>query len=328
MLDLARLQAIHLHTRPLGQLLMAEGVLRWNYGWRGRTEIVIEGIEHLPRNRSVFLAMNHTDSYNYWPLQYAMHRRGLPYTATWVKGKYYEKALVARFLDSMNNIPMPSRGYVITTLFRKVNARTPKEAEYRFLRDLVDGVTDSTGSPPEQQSPAVRKVLDQHGGTSAAYLQWFDGYFGALIGEVVRLNREAISELGLNVLVFPQGTRSKRLSRGHTGMVQMAMHLGADIVPVGCNGSDLVYPGGSPVAKAGRIVYRFGAPLVWSGPELAPHRVTTPYLPLTQAASTAHGKAFRAVTDLLIERINGLLDPPYQLADGSSDGVRGMDRFV
>lgn len=36
-----------------------------------------------------------------------------------VKGKYYENPFIAAFMDSMNNIPLPSRGYVITTRFRE-----------------------------------------------------------------------------------------------------------------------------------------------------------------------------------------------------------------
>ena len=70
MLDLARLQRIHLRSRPLGQLLVAELGLRVDYAFPRRTEIVVEGIENLPQDRTVFLAMNHTDRYNYWPLQY------------------------------------------------------------------------------------------------------------------------------------------------------------------------------------------------------------------------------------------------------------------
>ena len=113
--------------------------LALDYRFPKRSEIVIEGKERLPPDGGAFLAMNHTDRYNYWPLQYAMYRAGLPFTATWVKGKYYENRYVGAFMDSTNNIPTPSRGYVITTEFRKAVGRPPREDEYRLLRDLVDG---------------------------------------------------------------------------------------------------------------------------------------------------------------------------------------------
>lgn len=325
MLDLPRLHAISLHTRPVGQVLVAELGLRWDYLLPRRTEIVLEGVENLP-NRPVFLAMNHTDRYNYWPFQYAMYRRGLRFTATWVKGKYYENPWIARFMDAMNNIPLPSRGYVLTTLLRSAAGRKPAEAEYRWLRDLVDHGRVPEGPLPE----GVRPALHRHGdGTPAGFLKSFDHLFGQMIERVVELNRQALHVADNNVLVFPQGTRSKRLSKGHTGLAQMAQHLGADVVPVGCNGSDRVYPGNSPLAKGGRIVYRIGKPLSLEGPELGPHRVREPFAPLSREATHLHGEAFRGWTDALMQRIEDLLDPEYRFAEaGRSDGVQGLDRFV
>ena len=112
-------------------------------------------------------------------------------------------------------------------------------------------------------------------------------------------------------------------------MSTRAMHLGAAIVPIGCNGSDRVYPGNAPFAKGGRIVYRFGPPLLPDGPELAPFRVQQAFRPLSREASREHGAAFQAATDVLMERINDLLDPPYQWSsDQTSDGVGGVDRFM
>ncbi len=329
MIDLDRLNRLRLHRRPFGQIAYANLVLSWDYRLPRKTDIVMDGLENLPRDRSVFLAMNHTDRYNYWPAQYAMYRRGYPFTATWVKGKYYDHGPTAAFLDSTNNIPLPSRGYVLVTDFRQRFGRKPAEAEYRFLRDLCDGALEPEAADVAAQSEAVRAWIGTCGGSAAGFVLWFEARFAPLLGHVIRLNRQAIVELGINVLVFPQGTRSIRLARGHTGLVQVAHHLGAAIVPVGCNGSDKAYPGGSPFSKGGRVVYRFGKPLEPDGPELGQHRVTTAYVPLSRAASEAHGAQFRAATDVVMAHINALLDPEYQAApDQQSDGVRGMDRFL
>ncbi|MEO1175515.1 MAG: 1-acyl-sn-glycerol-3-phosphate acyltransferase, partial [Myxococcota bacterium] len=104
-----------------------------------KTEIEVEGLDNLP-DRSVVLAMNHTDRYNYWPFQYQMYRFGVPrFTATWVKGKYYENAMMSWFMMSMNTIPVPSRGYIIAARFQEAIGRAPSNDEYRLLRDLVDG---------------------------------------------------------------------------------------------------------------------------------------------------------------------------------------------
>lgn len=320
-LDLARLRRIHPRQPPWGQMLVANLGMTWDYRLPRRTHIEVEGLENLPRDRRVFLAMNHTDRYNYWPLQYVLYRRGHGFTATWVKGKYYENDLLGWFMDQTTNIPLPSRGYVLTTEFRKAVGRPPHDDEYRALRDLANGGTPA--SLPE----AVSAFVAKHG-EGGGFFAWFNGLFDTMSVEVMRITREAL-ENDYHVLVFPQGTRSKRLSRGHTGLVQAAQFLGVDIVPIGCNGCDRVYPGASPFAKGGRVVYRVGAPLRIDGPELAPHRVREPFAPLSDHASGAHEAKFRAATDIVMNAINGLLDEEYRFgAEQASDGVQGVRRFV
>jgi len=315
MLDLARLERAKLRRTPWGQLLVAQ-LLRVDYAFPRKTEIVLEGTDHLNRGESYIFAMNHTDRYNYWPFQYRLYRENLGYTATWVKGKYYENALMGAFMDAMNNIPLPSRGYVISTEFRRIVGRVPTSDEYRVLRDLADGRTHEV---PE----AVAETL----GDMKAFLRDFSELFERMIERVMELNRLAL-DLGQHLLVFPQGTRSTRLSRGHIGVAQVAQHLGVDIVPVGCNGSDALYPGASPFSSGGRVVYRIGAPIRLAGPELAPFRVAKPFHPFTLEAGL-HREAFQAMTDVVMDHINELLDEPYQYGDDrDSDGVSGMERFV
>ncbi len=322
MLDLARLRRMRIRRVPIGQVAIANLVLRPDYAFPRPTRIDLIGLENLPRDRCVFLAMNHTDRYNYWPFQYTLYRRGLPFTATWVKGKYYENPRTGWFLDRTNNIPLPSRGYVITTEFRAATGAPPDEPTYRALRRLVDA-----GEVAEPLPDTVARFLAARGGAEV-FMADFERLFDAMIDEVVRLNREAL-DVGCHVLVFPQGTRSKRLSKGHTGLAQMSQALGADIVPVGCSGSDVCYPGVRPFSKGGHVVYRVGEPLTLDGAILGPHRVAQPFRPLTRAATDAHGEAFEAITGTVMRAIDGLVDPEYGFGDGeASDGVKGMDRFV
>jgi 1-acyl-sn-glycerol-3-phosphate acyltransferase len=257
-----------LTRRPRGQVIVGRFGLSLDYRFPKRTEIVIENPERVPANGGAFLAMNHTDRYNYWPLQYQMWRLGLPFTATWVKGKYYENRVIGAFMDSTNNIPLPSRGYVIATEFRKLVGRAPKDEEYRLLRDLVDEKASPEDIMTRAKDTAVAKLLVPD---ARAYLETFDTLFEKMLRRVIEINRAAIEELGLNVLVFPEGTRSRTLAKGHTGLAQITQYLGAPIVPIGCNGSDKVYPGNSPFAKGGRIVYRVGHPIPVEGPELGEH---------------------------------------------------------
>lgn len=317
MLDLKRLKQTSLSKRPLLQRIVSRG-LSLNYSFPAKTEIIIEGIENIPADRGVFFAMNHTDRYNYWPFQHTLYRRfGRGFLATWVKGKYYEHPFVARFLDWANNIPLPSRGYVLSAEFRAVMDRAPDQDEYRALRALINEPLGADLSP----IAGFLKIRPD-------FKREFDALFDEMMDEVVRLCREGLGEKN-HVLVFPQGTRSIRLSRGHTGLAQITQHLGVDILPVGCSGSDKVYPGASPVAKPGRIVYRIGAPLAVDDPALKPHRVQVPFTPFSAAATRAHGEQFEAITELVMARINELVDPEYQFStDQRSDGVEGVNRFL
>jgi len=309
------------------QIVIAHLLLRFDYRFPRRTRIVLEGRENIPKDRGVFYAMNHTDRYNYWPFQYQSYMGGGRFTAAWVKGKYYENRLMAAFMDSTNNIPLPSRGFVIVTEFRRLHRRVPNDAEYRALRDLVDGHA-TLSEVTERGGEAVRALLLK-GGPAEGFAERFEALFAAMMAEVSRLTRQALDELDLNVLVFPQGTRSKRLPQGHSGLMQMAQDLGHAIVPIGCNGSDRAYPGSSPFSKGGTLVYRIGRPLELDGPELGPYRVNEPFVPFSAAANRTHGDAFRAATDVVMAKINALLDPEYQFAAGQkSDGVEKTERFV
>jgi 1-acyl-sn-glycerol-3-phosphate acyltransferase len=331
MLDLNRLKKLQLTRRPYGQIIVAETIMRLDYRWPRPTDIILEGIGNIPPERPVFFAMNHTDRYNYWPFQYQMYRQGgLRFTATWVKGKYYENPVMARFFDSTNNIPLPSRGYVITTEFRKLMKRAPDDTTYRTLRDIVDGkslpvMADLT---PEAREFAERFGEGGKAPNTATFRTRFDELFDAMMREVVRLNRAALFAHDCNVLVFPEGTRSLTLQRGFTGLVQMAQHVGVDIVPVGCNGSDKAYPGNSPLSKGGRIVYRIAPPLSIDGPDLAAYRVREAFTPFTRYATDKYGVAFEGATRVIMARINELLDPEYRYADGEGTATQGVSRFI
>ncbi len=321
MLDLGLYDRIPLSPRPLAQRFIAERFLRFDYR---DVEIVLEGLENLPRQPAL-LAMNHTDNFNYWPLQYVLHRDREQYTATWVKGKNYEHVLRRLFMQVTNNIPIASRGYVVTRDFVNVVGRRPTSDEYRALRDATDAMQPVRASAvPAAVLAPERDMLGRRFDRTESYVEAVDGLMNQLMQRFVDMNRRAL-DLGLSLLVFPQGTRSIRLSRGHIGIAQLALHLRVPIVPVGCNGCDLVYPGNSMRARPGRVVYRIGEPISEWG-DLAP---TEPFTPFTRAAEAAHRPRFVAVVDRVMDEINELLDERHRYSDGRrSDGSQGTDRFV
>ena len=328
MIDQARLDAIHLHSRPLMQRVFGWLLLTPNYKNPLKpTRIRLEGTENIPPGGGSVFVMNHTDRYNYWPFQYELWKRGLGFTATWVKGKYYENAFMGWFMDANNNIPIPSKGYVMTKDFSAVHGRVPDDKEYAALKRLLDGGAEETAR--QEGGAAVAELLglrwpETPAGTYAASLE---SRFLRMMQRVVDINKEALG-MGLNLLIFPQGTRSVHLTKGHVGAAQIVLHTGATVVPVGCSGSDRCYPGDLPFSHGGEITYRIGKPLTAKG-ELAPFFPPGPFVPFTESA-TRYQPTFQKLTDLLMDRINDLVDPPYRYPDeaGPATGERGARRFV
>ena len=323
MLDLALYDRVRLHLRPPVQRMIADGFLRWDYR---KVDLRAEGLDRIPKT-AVIYAMNHTDNFNYWPFQYSLHRAFGRYTATWVKGKNYEGTISSAFMRVTNNIPIGSRGYVITRDFIDTVGRPPTADEYRALRQAVDALEPVEGDVPPAILEQSRDMMGRRFEAGReSYPEAVDGLMGELNARFLAKNRQAL-DMGLDILVFPQGTRSRRLSRGHIGLAQVALHLGATIVPVGCSGSDGVYTSRSFVAKPGAITYRIGEPIEpseWA--DLAPKE---PFVPFDREDEKKHRDAFQAVVDVVMERIDGLVDEPYRFSDDrTSEGSQGADRFV
>jgi len=333
MLDLARLERLKLHRRPLSQRIVGR-MLGVNSAWLPGIELELEHAERIP-DGSVIYAMNHTDRYIYGPFQYAVWQELDRFTATWVKGKYYESRFIGRFMESMAQLPTVSRGYLITRDFLAVMNRTPTDQEYAMLRRAVDaqavGEKVELPDPPEIPEMLLRKARNPFGVAydprESTWPEYICALFRAMMVRFVELNERAIA-IGLDLLIFPQGTRSKRLLPAHIGISQIALHLKIPVVPVGCNGSDGVYPGASPFARRGRIVYRMGEPIHYD--ELAPFHIDEPFAPFSAMAERDYARQFQGVADIVTERIDGLLDPEYRLDAGAATEAaeKGVHRFV
>ncbi|MGB3050168.1 MAG: hypothetical protein WBB42_04185 [Polyangiales bacterium] len=334
MLDLPRLKRIRLMKRPIGQVFFGHAVLTPNYNFLPGIDIRIEGIEKIP-DEPVIYAMNHTDRFNYFPFMYKMWKLKERYITVWVKGKYYETPIVATFMELTSNLPTVSRGYIITKDFALTIGRRPTQAEYDILRALVnedatpgeDSSTVDVSEIPNELFESPRNILGlDFDPRVCTYAVGINRVFTAMMAEFVRLNERSL-ELGLDLLVFPQGTRSIRLPRGRIGMMEMALRYRKTIVPIGCNGCDHVYTGSLPIGKAGTIVYRIGDPIPYE--ELAEFHIHEDYVPFSAEAEHKHRDKFQGAVDLVMDRINDLLDPEYQFSDDlQSTGVRGTSRFI
>ena len=322
--------------RPPFQRLAGNLLLLPQYRIFPGVDVRFEGYEeHVPKDQRVIFAMNHTDRYNYFPFQFRLWKQHQRYTATWVKGKYYENPLVSGFMELTAQIPVPSRGYLIARDFLSATGRKPSPEEYEAIRLMLERQTrgepvsldELTHELPEALLRQPRSMLGRpFDPTREDYFEAIRDTFAQMMGHFVRLNEQALAK-DLEIIIFPQGTRSIRLSAGHIGLAQIALHLDLPIVPVGCNGCDLVYPGDAPIVRGGTVTYRFGEPLLPS--DYARWRPTEPFAPFTPAAEHRWRPQFQGLVDEVMQRINGLLDERYQFAeDHSSDGVRGTDRFL
>ena len=314
MLTPSELRRVPLSRRPVGQRLLADLYVRPTYALRG-VDVVVEGMEQLLSPDPFIVAMNHTDRYNYFALQVELHHRHGRYLASWVKGKYYEHWFSRWFMRTMSNIPVPSRGYVIAGRFKEHLGRPPTTNEYLQLRSVLDGKTNL------ELSEAVQSHT---GADPAAWAVRTEHDFELLSREAVELTRRAL-QVGMGVLIFPEGTRSPTLLKGHGGIAQIAQHFGIPIVPVGCSGSIDIYPGDTPWPHPGRITYRVGAPILPSPAMQAPAGFT----PLSKEATQAHGAQFQAHVDLVMDRISELVDPCHRPSDAPTTTTTvGVDRFI
>ena len=337
MLNLPRLRRIRLTPKPLTQRMVGGLVLPLNYHvWPGKVRIEVEGAENLPPGPVIF-AMNHPDRYNYFPFQYWLRNQTQRYTATWVKGKYYENAGVGAFMEFTNQLPTVSRGYIVARDVKSTLGRKPTSEEYAALRALADA--DARGEAGDRltdeqlrQIPGMllRKRRDILGRLFEPSRETYAAAINATYREMMKLFvglHDQTFAAGLDLLIFPQGTRSVRLSRGRIGLAQVALHYKLPVVPIGCNGSEKLYPSASPWAKSGRVVYRIGAPILYGS--LPDTTIDEPYAPFTMAAEKAHRETFQRYVDGVMDAINELLDPEYRYArDQESEGVTGTERFL
>jgi hypothetical protein len=305
MIDIEYLKRIKLVSRPLGQYFMGNFVLLPNYHIFAKVDIRIENRERIPRDENVIFAMNHTDRFNYWPFQYKMLKlKEYPYTTVWVKAKYYKNAFLAKGLDLCNLIPVPSMGYFIEEFYKKKFHRRMDRGLYRVVKDIIDGRIAEAG-PQERAALEALQAMGEH------FTEFIRGYYEAAMDKVAELSRTALFEKNLNLIIFPEGTRSVTLAEGRTGLAQLALHTGKRIVPVACNNSESVYTGSLPFAKSGWITYRIGEPLSVND-RLKDYRIDEPFRLFSRESQQSYREQFEGVTRIVMASIESMLDEKYR----------------
>ena len=305
MIDIEYLKKIKLVSQPFGQKIVAHCLLLPNYRLFAKVDIQIENAERIPRGESVIFAMNHTDRFNYWPFQYKLLKmREFPFATVWVKAKYYKNAFLAKGLDLCNLIPVPSMGYLIEEFYRKRFNHKMDKGLYRAVKDMIDGRIAGAGPQERAAVEAIQAMGEQ-------FAEFIRGYYEEVMEKVAELSRIALCEKQLNLIIFPEGTRSVTLSEGRTGLAQLALHTEKRIVPVACNNSEEVYTGSLPFAKSGRITYRIGEPLSVHD-RLKEFRIGEPFRLFSRESQQRYREQFEGVTRIVMACIEGMLDEKYR----------------
>ncbi|HOI74286.1 MAG TPA: lysophospholipid acyltransferase family protein [Syntrophales bacterium] len=304
MVDLEYLKNIRLVSNPRSQKLVARLFLTPNYEIFRKLDIRFENIERIPRNENVIFAMNHTDRFNYWPFQYKLWRMEYPFTTVWVKGKYYRNAYLAKGLDLCNLIPVPSMGYLIEEFYKKRFGKKIDREEYRKIRDVIDGKFEDLEAHRKALAETAHLMGD-------SFVEFIRDLYEKIMARVADLSIYALFEKGLSVIIFPEGTRGSQLGEGRTGIAQVALHTGKTIVPVGCNNSDAVYPGSSPIARSGWINYRIGEPITLDN-QLKEFRISEKFQLLSRESQQKYREQFEGATTVIMKSINAQLDEKYR----------------
>lgn len=305
MVDLEYMNNIKLRTIPHFQQFIGHLFLGPNYRFFANVDIQFEGIENIPTDENIIFAMNHTDRFNYWPFQYKLWTlKKYPFTTVWVKGKYYRNDTLAKLLNWCNLIPVPSMGYLIEEFFAKKFGRRIEKDEYRAIKDAID----SRGEQKHSMTKRGRELAAQ---IEENFIEFISPYYQSIMERVAELSKIALLEKNLNIIIFPEGTRSTKLGEGRTGLAQLALNTGTTIVPVGCNNSDQIYPGSSPIAKSGRVIYRVGEPLSFDR-KLKDFRITEGFKLFSAESRMKYKEKFEEVTRIVMENINNLVDERYR----------------
>jgi len=315
MVNIKFLDKINLATSPWAQKFLGYAVLAPNYNWFARVNIKLENMENIPKGEAVIFAMNHTDRFNYWPFQYKLWRaKDYPFTTVWVKGTYFNNKILGQLLKLCNTFPVPSKGYIIRELFQKTFRRTTTRDEYRMIKDLLDkkiALPDALNSATQEVRDLLSEKWEWMSDAGASFLQFIENNYFTMMEKVAQISLGALFEKKLSIIIFPEGTRSVKLSEGRSGIAQLALKSEKAVIPVGCNGSEVVYPGSSPFARSGTITYSIGKPMTVHD-QLKEFRIKEKFQLFSRESQQKHKGAFEGATEAIMRNIDALLDDRYR----------------
>jgi 1-acyl-sn-glycerol-3-phosphate acyltransferase len=282
-------------------------------------------IEDFPQlDGPVLFTMNHSHYYDFlWSRAAMDHQEGVR-TVSFVKYRAFQNRLTGTYMRRMGNIPIISRGYLISADFAQVHGRKLSEAEYRVLRDHVNGAGPLPDEPVFQALlTGPREVFGiSFEPDTMQYREIIGACYSDAMATTLSQARKILA-VGHSLHIYPEGLYSTRLSQGRTGVIQIAAELGLPIVPVGFSGmNDLFHDKCIRAHKSGTLKLRFGTPFRLERPELEN------FTPFDFREEERLAPVLEEETHKLMGKINDLLDPSCQWGeDLVGDGVKGIARF-
>lgn len=286
----------------------------------GRVTTVMEPLPD--PGEPVLFAMNHTHKFDFAQSKAALYNRAGVVTVSYTKTRAYQNRLQGAYINRSGNIPITSRGYLISADFAVLHDRAPEEEEYRMLRTHIDEGSDLP------DTPTLRAVLsrprDMLGKrfepSRSTYRQAIEACYVEAMAACLSLSRQVVLA-GHSLHIYPQGVFSTRLTPGRIGAVQLAAGLDIPIVPMGCSGMNAAFPFNSMVPHGGRVKLCFGEPYRINRPELDGFE---PFVPVSERRLRP---VLEEETGKLMHKINGLLDEHCTWGDAEGDGIKGVARF-
>ena len=184
-----------------------------------------------------------------------------------------------------------------------------------MIKDLLDNkisLPDVIHSATREVRDLLSENWDRMSSAGASFLQYIENNYYSMMERVAQISIGALFEKKLSIIIFPEGTRSVKLAEGRNGIAQLALHSEKAVIPVGCNGSETVYPGSSPIAKSGTITYRIGKPMTVHD-DFKEFRIKEKFNLFSKESQQKYKEVFDAATQVIMQNIDSLLDDRYRL---------------
>lgn len=299
--------------------LLGHGV----FGLQRSLKLKFEGTTWIPDSPCI-IATNHTHNYDFLPLRYLFyHQQGI-LMSTWIKARAWQHPTMMHYLSNTGNVPLASRGYILSADFRALIGRKPSDQEYRALRDHLDhGVELPDEEVFQRLSEHKREILGlQFTPTEHSYREMIELCFEEFMESTLTVAERAV-HFGHFQHLNPQGTRSSRLTEGRPGTIHIASRLNLPILPVAVLGMREAMPNQGLKSAGGEVIVRCGEPYMPSLSELSES-----YRPFFVEQSSDQEIIDRELKTLM-QKINALCDERYCMRqDYVTDGKVGVDRFL